>query len=236
VSVLPSDHAFFELVRFIDAFEDGSVGVDLTVTGRREDGRQFTVNFGDRWIGAERPGEEFFDSISAGAVAVGLMLSWLVDNPFDRVTLESVHMNLDVGGANRWVITDVTVAREGEEPQAGSSVCVARGDELTVGVTLVPERGTGAPTHLDFRIQVPRRFGALHVRGGRGLQPFLDPGAFDGFDGLLRHLRRAPRSDEAIVRIVKDGVRQASNRVLLDRVIVGNAVVKLVPLASPECS
>jgi hypothetical protein len=233
VSVLPSDHAFFQLLDFIDAFEDGSVGIDLEVSGRREDGSPFTVRFGDRWIGAERPGEEFFDSVSAGAVGVGLMLSWLVDNPFDKITLDDVVMDLDVGNPNRWLIVDVAVGVNGGDPEFGP-VCVQRGDDLTVVLTLESVPGGGESTH-EIDIRVPRRFGALHVRGGKGLDPFFDPGAFDGFDGLLRNLRQSSRADEAVARIVKNGVTQVSNRTLLNRVIVGGATVKLLPPSAPGC-
>jgi hypothetical protein len=233
VSVLPSDHAFFELLDFIDAFEDGSVGIDLEVSGRREDGSPFTVRFGDRWIGAERPGEEFFDSVSAGAVGVGLMLSWLVDNPFDRITLDDVEMDLDVGGPDRWLIVDVAVEVNGGDPQVGP-VCVQRGDDLTAVLTLDSMPGHRVSTH-EIDIRVPRQFGALHVRGGKGLDPFFDPGAFDGFDGLLRKLRQSSRADEAVARIVKNGATQASDRTLLDRVIVGGATVKLLPPSDPAC-
>ena len=236
VSILPSDHAFFELLRFIDAFEDGSVGIDLAVTGRREDGTQFNVSFGDRWIGAERPGEEFFDSASAGAIGVGLMLSWLVDNPFEKVTLDDVHMDLDVGNANRWVITDVAVGRNGATPEPGSPVCVQARRRPDGAMSRSSPSPGPASHHETFEIRVPQRFGALNVRGGRGLDPFIDPGAFDGFDGLLSFLRGVSSSDTAIVRIVKNGATVRSRREVLNRVVVGQASVALRPLNSPECS
>jgi hypothetical protein len=232
---MPSDHAFWELETFIDGFEDGSVGMDLRVSGRREDGSPFTVSIGDRWIGADRPNEMFFDSLSAGAIGVGQMLSWLVDFPSERVTLEDVHMDLDVGAASRWIITGMSVGRNGGPPVFDSPVCVRQGDRLTAVVDLESKPG-GETAQRVLEIRVPRTFGALNVRGGNGLDPFLDPGRFDGFDGLLRYLRRAPRADEAIIRIVKNGAVQRSGRTQLNRVIEGAATVKLERIGSPACS
>jgi hypothetical protein len=113
-------------------------------------------------------------------------------------------------------------------------VCVQRGDDLTAVLTLDSMPGHRVST-AEIDIRVPRQFGALHVRGGKGLDPFFDPGAFDGFDGLLRKLRQSSRADEAVARIVKNGATQASDRTLLDRVIVGGATVKLLPPSDPAC-
>ena len=44
-----------------------SVGMALDVRGKRANGSQFRVQFGDRCIGADRRGEEFFTSVDAGA-------------------------------------------------------------------------------------------------------------------------------------------------------------------------
>ena len=141
VWLLPSDHAFYQLLTVADGFEDGSVGMVLDVKGRREDGQPFAVTFGDRWIGADRRGEDFFDSVSAGAVGVGTMLGWLVENPFEQVTLDEVDMDLDLAGASHWILDAVSVSRNGGPSVDGSPLCVKRGDRLTVRVSLSAEPG-----------------------------------------------------------------------------------------------
>ena len=173
--IFPADHAFAQILAVVDAFEDGSVGIALDVRGHRGDGSEFRIRFGDRWIGAERRGEEFFNSADAGGFGSGLMLSWLVENGFEPVTLDRVEIDLDVGSANRWVITDMAVARNGGAPQGGSSVCVRRGDMLTAHVTLESEPGNGVQTE---RSRSGSRGGSAPCTSaaGEGWSPSWTPG------------------------------------------------------------
>jgi hypothetical protein len=161
------------------------------------------------------------------------MLSWLVESGFEKVTLDRVHVDLDVGSPNRWLITGVEVEVNGGSPVSGP-VCVERGDQLTVFVALDSVPGQGQDT-AEIQIRVPRRFGALNIRGGNGLDPFMDPGEFDGLDGLLRKLRQSSPSDELVARIVKDGGTQARRKKALNRVIDGSATVRLLPPSAPGC-
>ena len=233
--ILPADHAFGQILAIVDAFEDGSVGMSLDVRGHREDGGEFRVRYGDRWIGADRRGEEFFSSADAGGFGTGLMLSWLVENGFEKVTLDRVDVDLDVGNPNRWLIEGIEVSRNGGPRQDGGTVCVRRGDELDVFVALRSSPGQGTQEEV-VEIRVPRRFSGLNVRGGRGLPPFLDTSSFENLDAVLAHLRGSTRTDQLLARIVNNGNRQASSHAQLDRVIVGQASVPLARIGSPDCS
>jgi hypothetical protein len=234
VWILPADHVFFEMLDLIDAFEDGSVGIDLRVSGKRENGDPFDVSFGDRWIGAERQGEDFFNSLDAGAFGTGLMLSWLVENPFEKVSLDSADVDLDVRQANRWIIESVTVKRNDGPNRRASRICVAPGDELTIRVRLRGQPGDQEALR-TLRLTVPRRFSSLRVGGGAGLEPFMDPFAFASLDDLLSFLEGSDRSDDLIARIAANGATRAETSVRLQRVTVGETRIGLRPLGSPGC-
>jgi hypothetical protein len=233
--LLPADHAFGQLLTVADGYEDGSVGIGLRVAGKRANGEPFEVSFGDRWIGADRRGEDFFDSASAGAVGVGLMLGWLVENPWERVTLVEADLDLDLGSPDRWVVDRVTVSRNGGPPRLGSPVCVRTGDRLAVRITLASEPGSTIKDRV-VQLDVPRLFGALRVHGGRGFSPWFEPG-FDlgSFDELLGVLSRTRRTDDLVVRVNKRGITRASRVTRLKRVTVGNVRIALRPLGSPGC-
>ncbi|CAN5728051.1 hypothetical protein BH23CHL8_BH23CHL8_00630 [soil metagenome] len=232
--LLPAYHAFVQILSVADGFEDGSVGMGLRVAGRRADGRPFEVTFGDRWIGADRRGEEFWDTASAGAIGVGLMLGWLVENPFERVTRDETDLALDLGSPDRWIMQGVTVSRNGGPPRFGSPICVRAGDRLSVRVALASEPG-GSVKERVVQLDVPRRFGALRVGGGRGFSPWFDPGFLGSFDQLLDVLSRTRSSDQLVVRINRQGITRASNVTKLKRVTVGNVRIALRPLGSPGC-
>jgi hypothetical protein len=232
--LLGGDHAYFELLALLDGFEDGSVGVSLDVRGKRANGSPFRVSFGDRWIGADRRGEEFFDSVDAGAYAAGTMLSWIIESGLEKVTVEQVDLDLDVGSPDRWLIEDMAISRNGGPANGGSRVCVRRGDDLDVILSLRSVPGDETAERV-LEMSVPRRFDRLVVRGGRGISTFLDPFEFGDFDQLLAYLRRTIPADEVNAKIVADGVKRASKKTDLDRVIVGGASVALQRIGTPGC-
>jgi hypothetical protein len=232
--LLGGDHAFYELLSLVDGFEDGSVGMALDVRGTRANGSPFRVTFGDRWIGADRRGEEFFTSVDAGAYGTGTMLSWIIENGFEKVTVETVDLDLDVGSPDRWIIEDMRVSRDGGPFDGGSPVCVRRGDELDILLSLRSQPGDETAEE-TLEVTVPRRFDRLIVRAGRGVPSFLDPGEFADFSSLLSYLRRSDRSDAVNAKVVFGGIRQASAKTLLNRVTVGSASVALQKEGTPGC-
>ena len=232
--LLAGDHAFFELLTLIDGFEDGSVGIDLDVHGKRANGSPFHVQFGDRWIGADRRGEEFFASADAGAFGTGTMLSWIMESGLEKVTVDTVDLDLDVGSPDRWVIEGMKVSRNGGTPKGGSSVCVKRGDELDIVLKLRSQPGDEISERV-LEITVPKRFDRLVVRAGSGLPTFLDPVEFGDFGDLLAYLRQSRRSDEVTAKISSDGSKQGSSRTLLNHVTIGSESVALKEVGTQGC-
>ena len=74
--------------------------------------------------------------------------------------------DLDVGSPDRRIIEDMEVSRNGGSAPGRSPVCVKRGDDLDVILTLRSQPGDEI-TERVLEITVPRRFDRLIVRVGQ---------------------------------------------------------------------
>jgi hypothetical protein len=232
--LLPANHAYQNVLTVADGREEGSVGMELRVTGKRADGRPFGVTFGDRWLAEDSSYASVSDTATAALYGVGIPLSWLVENPFERVEVEDVELGLDLARANRWLVQGMTVSRNGGRPRTGPTVCVARGDRLTVRVQLSSSPG-GRPATRTLKLVVPRRFATLRVEGGRGISPWDDPSMYGSFDGLLEGLADTARSDELVATIVARRTVQRETRATAGRITVGGTAIALRPIGSTAC-
>jgi hypothetical protein len=231
---LPAYHAAANVLAVVDAFEEGSVGITLQVRGRRANGTPFEATFGDRLIGSRSPDAFAYDTNEAALFGVGTYLSWIVENPFERVTLDSIDMDLDLRPTATYELVGLTVARNGTRAGVGP-LCVAPGDQLTVRAQLASVPG-GDIVQRRFEFDVPRQFRYLTVGAGPGLSPWMDPREMaSGFGGLLRSLGQRARSDELMARITADGSVRAEDRRQLRRVTYGSMRIPLLRLGSAAC-
>ena len=211
------------------------MGITLHVRGRRANGSPFETTFGDRLIGSEGRDAFAIDTDEATLFGVGTYLSWIVENPFEQVTLDSVDMDLDLRSTATYEMVGLTVSRNGGPAKAAPQVCVAAGDHLTVRAQLLSVPGDEV-VHRRLEVDVPRQFHFLTVGAGPGLSPWMDPTEMaSGFGGLVRTLDQRVRSDELMARITDDGTIRAEDRLQLRRVTYGSMRIPLVPLGSSAC-
>jgi hypothetical protein len=232
---LPAYHAEANVLAVTDAFEEGSVGITLQVRGRRANGTPFETTFGDRLIGSSSADAFAIDTDEATLFGVGTYVSWIVENPFERVTLDSIDMDLDLGSTATYVMVGLTVSRNGGPAKAAPQVCVAPGDHLTARAQLLTVPGDQV-VQRRLEVDVPQRFRYLTVGAGPGLSPWMDPREMaSGFGGLIRTLGQRVRSDELMARITEDGTIRAEDRLLVRRVTYGSMRIPLLPLDSAAC-
>ncbi len=231
---LPAYHAEANVLSVTDAYEEGSVGITLQVRGRRANGTPFETTFGDRLIGSDSLDSFAYDTVEAALFGVGTYLSWIVENPFEQVTLDSIDMDLDLRPAATYELVGLAVSRNGRNTGAGP-LCVAPGDHLAVRAQLASVPG-GEIVQRRLEVDVPRQFRYLTVGGGRGLSPWMDPRDIaSGFGGLIHSLGQRVRSDELMARITADGTVRAEGRRQLRRVTYGSMRIPLLPRSSAAC-
>jgi hypothetical protein len=232
---LPAYHAEANVLSVTEAFEEGSVGITLDVRGHRANGAPFETTFGDRLIGGDGRDAFAVDTDEATLFGVGTYLSWIVENPFERVTLDSVDMDLDLRSTATYEMVGLTVSRNGGPAKAAPQVCVAPGDHLTVRARLLSVPGDEI-VQRRLEVDVPREFRYLTVGAGPGLSPWMDPTEIaSGFGDLIRSLEQRVRSDELMARITADGSIKAESFRQLRRVTYGAMRIPLVPIGSEGC-
>jgi hypothetical protein len=232
---LPAYHAEANVLAVTDAFEAGSVGITLDVRGRRADGTPFQTTFGDRLIGSDSPDAFAVDTDEATLFGVGTYLGWIVENPFEKVTLDSIDMDLDLRSTATYEMVGLRIARNDGPAKAAPQLCVAPGDHLTVHARLRTVPGDQL-VQRRLEVDVPQRFRYLTVGAGPGLSPWMDPSEMaNGFGGLIRALDQRVRSDELSARITSDGIVRSEGALQLRRVAYGSARIPLLPMSSPVC-
>ncbi|MFN8620126.1 MAG: SpoIVB peptidase S55 domain-containing protein [Chloroflexota bacterium] len=132
----------------------GTLLFQTQVTGHREDGTPFSVTFSDRLRGDPNDNSTPFSTTDQiGGIALGYPVLWLLLNPFENVTVDSVDSTIQSVPNRRWALDGIE-ARVNNGPWLPGFAAVKVGDRLAVRITLAGLNGIATtPTAASPRLQ-----------------------------------------------------------------------------------
>ena len=189
-----------EIWSALEAEAGGSARLSWTVTGHRSGDRKWTYSRTDHAA----------DKWSVG-FAVGDMIYFplyeIVNNPFEKVTVDKVTMTVSATEVQRELRLTKLRVLQGDRYIAVTPDLVIEanpGDKLQLRATLTPYLGIGPTQRIDIALRVPADafpgFGQVTVYGGADIGMFPDDGEGGAsqpasFDDVLDQLASVPRND-----------------------------------------
>jgi hypothetical protein len=228
IPYLSAIHLLANADRVLDQIGTGSAKVTWTAEGTRADGSPWQYSrsnrFASRW-------DVTFESVYEPY----RQLSQILENRFERVTIDDVHFDATYSPVYRALkMTKLEARTNGEWVTVGRrtrSLKVQAGKELPLRVTLTPSDNTEPVQRERLSVTVPQRAkeGFLFVGSGefeRGVKA-------SSFDELLNKLATAPRNNEVTATLHTESRRgertDTDSKVVSDVVSGGEFVgVKIV--------
>lgn len=196
--------AYGELWSTLQADSGGSAFMTWKVTGHRAHDKAWSYTRTDRTAAAYSVGYSIGDLLY-------FPLSTIVDNPFEKVTVDKVSITVRASEVQReYVLTKLRVLQGAKYVlvQPDTVLQVAPGDAISLRAVLSPYKGIGGTQRVELTLRVPADVlpgsGQLTVFGGADTGGFY-PGDGEGdgrgdsaatsFDDVLAQLAAVPRND-----------------------------------------
>lgn len=197
-------HTLYNVESVLGSAGKGSASITLAITGKRADGRTFTVTRSDVFSSPSSIGFTVADRVYFTLVS-------LVNQPFEKIQITKVSITGTVNPAVReYRVTSIKVKQGGVyvTPSTSTPLVGRAGRALPVRATLTPYLGVGPTRTVDLAPVVPAgtagSFGSLTLTGGAFFDPFGGTPA-SSFTELLAQIRNAPSSATVRSVVAVDG-------------------------------